>query len=101
LIFRSRIPHPATFVKRTVLLKLGGFDLSYRLAMDYDLWARLCAAGYECSYYARLIAIFAQGGLTTTQRQQGNLEAAQIRQRLRNTPLKRVAGTLYDWLKRR
>lgn len=101
LIFRDRIPHPATFVKRALLVEMNGFDLDFRLAMDYDLWARLCAAGCEVTYFKRPIAVFAEGGMTTTQRQRGRTEAAQIRQRLRNTPFKRLAGTLYDRLKRR
>jgi glycosyltransferase involved in cell wall biosynthesis len=35
------IPHPATFVRRELMQRLGGFDESIRYAMDYDLWLRL------------------------------------------------------------
>lgn len=35
------IPHPATFVRRTLLQQLGGFDPRFKYAMDYDLWLRL------------------------------------------------------------
>jgi glycosyltransferase involved in cell wall biosynthesis len=35
------IPHPATFVKRSLLLKAGGFDERLKYAMDYDLWLKL------------------------------------------------------------
>ena len=39
------ILHPATFVRREAFEKVGAFDLSYRYAMDYDLWLRLGAMG--------------------------------------------------------
>lgn len=35
------IPHPACFVKRSLLLQAGGFDTKLRYAMDYDLWLRI------------------------------------------------------------
>ena len=35
------IPHPATFVKRSLMQKAGGFDESLKYAMDYDLWLKL------------------------------------------------------------
>jgi glycosyltransferase involved in cell wall biosynthesis len=33
-------PHPAFFVRRSVYERLGGFDLSYRLAADFELMLR-------------------------------------------------------------
>lgn len=33
--------HPATFVRRGILLDAGGFDSGLRYAMDYDLWLKL------------------------------------------------------------
>jgi len=33
--------HPATFLRRELLLDAGGFDAGLRYAMDYDLWLRL------------------------------------------------------------
>ncbi len=35
------IPHPATFVKRSLMLGAGGFDERLKYAMDYDLWLKL------------------------------------------------------------
>lgn len=35
------IPHPATFVRRQLMNRLDGFDVSLKYAMDYDLWLRL------------------------------------------------------------
>lgn len=35
------VPHPATFVRREVFQRFGGFRTDYRLAMDYELWLRI------------------------------------------------------------
>lgn len=35
------IPHPATFVRRELIERAGGFDTGLKYAMDYDLWLRL------------------------------------------------------------
>lgn len=35
------VPHPATFVRRAVFQRFGGFDTRYRLAMDYEYWLRI------------------------------------------------------------
>ena len=37
------IPHPATFVERSLMSESGLFDTRLRYAMDYDLWLRLSA----------------------------------------------------------
>lgn len=39
------IPHPATFVRRELMLGAGGFNTSLKYAMDYDLWLRLAPLG--------------------------------------------------------
>ncbi len=35
------ITHPATYVKRSLFEKVGGFHKALRYCMDYDLWLRL------------------------------------------------------------
>ena len=35
------IPHPSTFVRRTMFQRAGHFDETLRYAMDYDMWLRL------------------------------------------------------------
>lgn len=42
LLRRNFIPHPATFVRRSVFERHGGFREDYRLAMDYEFWLRVC-----------------------------------------------------------
>lgn len=35
------IPHPATFVSRDLMQRIGGFDTRLKYAMDYDLWLKI------------------------------------------------------------
>lgn len=41
LLRTNFIPHPATFVKREFIQRVGGFDTRLKYAMDYDLWLKL------------------------------------------------------------
>lgn len=41
LLQRNFIPHPATFVRRKLMMRAGGFDPALKYAMDYDLWLKL------------------------------------------------------------
>ncbi|HJW57786.1 MAG TPA: glycosyltransferase family 2 protein [Burkholderiaceae bacterium] len=41
LLRRNFIPHPATFVRRELMIRAGGFDPAFKYAMDYDLWLKL------------------------------------------------------------
>ncbi|MGH8809656.1 MAG: glycosyltransferase family 2 protein [Noviherbaspirillum sp.] len=41
LLRGNYIPHPATFVRRDLMRRAGGFDTKLKYAMDYDLWLRL------------------------------------------------------------
>jgi glycosyltransferase involved in cell wall biosynthesis len=40
-MLRKMIPHQATFYERTLFEALGGYDESFKIAADYDLYARL------------------------------------------------------------
>jgi GT2 family glycosyltransferase len=60
----NRIPHPAVLADATLLRAVGGFDPTYRYAMDYDLWLRLVAAGHAPQVVARTVATFTLGGVS-------------------------------------
>lgn len=65
-LLKNMFPHQATFIKRSVLLEHGGYDVSYRLAGDYELFCRLlCRVGVSVQHLARQLAVFYQGGLST------------------------------------
>lgn len=53
------IGHPAVFVRKSLLKRVGGFDTALRYAMDYDLWLRLAAIG-KPAYLDSCLAVFRQ-----------------------------------------
>jgi len=101
LMFRCRIGHPTVFLKREVLIDAGGFDPRFKLAMDYDLWQRLCAAGYKPVYFPRIISVFSHEGLTSSESPVLVVERQEVARRFRDNPLKNLIGTTYDRLKGR
>lgn len=58
------LPHPATLVKRQLLLRAGGFNVSYAIAMDYELWFRLLQGGAIVDVISVLLARFDPHGLS-------------------------------------
>lgn len=59
-------PHPALFVKRSKIEKTGGFDLSYKMAADFDLIARLFLE-HQVTWTVvdETITLFRVGGIST------------------------------------
>jgi len=51
-------PQPGSLVRRDAYDDVGGLDLSYHLAMDVALWARLVAAGRRAVHAGRPLARF-------------------------------------------
>jgi glycosyltransferase involved in cell wall biosynthesis len=44
-LMQNFVSTPATFVRRDVMLALGGFNEQYKNSMDYDMWLRLARRG--------------------------------------------------------
>jgi glycosyltransferase involved in cell wall biosynthesis len=57
-----KIIHPSTMVSRPLFKKFGGFDLSYKSSMDYELWLRYLANGYEPQLGSFPVSKFYLGG---------------------------------------
>jgi glycosyltransferase len=55
-------PHPTFYVKRAVYGQRGGFDLSYRIAADYDCMLRFLGAGLEAVYIPEVLVRMRLGG---------------------------------------
>lgn len=55
-------PHPTFYVKRTVYERLGGFDLSYRIAADYDCMLRFLGSGMRAAYIPEVLVKMRLGG---------------------------------------
>lgn len=59
-------PHPSMFVRRKVIDRLGGYDTSYRVAGDFDLFVRLAfVAGVTGRYLPLDMVGMSVGGLST------------------------------------
>lgn len=58
-------PHPTFFVRREVYQRLGGFNLSYKIAADVELMARFLAVGGISSHYIAQVLVHMRMGGTT------------------------------------
>lgn len=58
-------PHPTFFVRRSVYKRLGGFDLSFKIAADFELMARYLEAARITSYYIPEVLVKMRLGGTT------------------------------------
>jgi glycosyltransferase involved in cell wall biosynthesis len=70
---RMTIPHPAAFQKRSCFNKVGTFDESYRIALDYELLLRV--HGLKCKHVNSIVTIMAASGLSSTQYTKSLFEA--------------------------
>lgn len=61
-VLEMPVNHSTVFVKKSVYERYGMFDVSYKIAMDYDLILRLI--GNECKfvYLERILAVMRSGG---------------------------------------
>jgi len=80
------IPHPACFVKRSLLLRAGGFDTTLRYAMDYDLWLRLSQLAEPLQMNLPLTAFREHAGSLST-RERSAAMREDLRVRLAHTGL--------------
>lgn len=82
-------PHPTFFVRRSIYQRLGGFDLSFKIAADFELMARyLEAARITSCYIPEVLVKMRLGG--TTNKSLGNIlkQNGEIRQALKKLGLR-------------
>jgi len=84
---RMSIFHPSTFVKHNKYLELGVYDVTYKLASDYDLFLNFYLKGCIYFHISAEIAIFRLGGISSSRFNLSIKENYLIR--------KRRIGTLY------
>ncbi len=67
-LFRTNtVSQPSTFIRRTALERVGGLDTALHYTMDWDLWARLHAAGIDFAFEpAPLSAVLMAPGTKTS-----------------------------------
>lgn len=78
---QDNIPHPATFVHRSIYQQHGAFDLQYKLAADYELLLRFYRAGVIFTPIDRILTNFAVGGASLQQARRMWIETIAIRRR--------------------
>lgn len=55
-------PHPTFYVRRHLYDRLGGFDVTYRIAADYDCMLRFLTKGIRVKYLPHLLVKMRMGG---------------------------------------
>ena len=74
---------PEVFYRRSLFEKVGGFDISYNLAFDYDFWVRCFLAGARVAHIPQ---VFAKFRLHAAQKSNASAKAAsEIRKIVRRT----------------
>ncbi len=75
------VNHPATFVRRALFERHGGFDPGYPNAMDYEFFLRLHRAGARFAVIPRPLARMAHGGQSERDVTRTLTECREIRRR--------------------
>ncbi len=77
----GKLPHQATFVRRDVFDRIGTFDESLRLRMDYDFFYRCSKANLSYKYIPRVIVNYEDGGACISNLEQFALEGCIVQKR--------------------
>lgn len=68
LWYTMSIPHPAAFVKRCVYEEYGAFDVSYKIAADFEVMNRLYNKKLQFAHVGIIVTNFRLGGISNTKR---------------------------------
>jgi glycosyltransferase involved in cell wall biosynthesis len=81
-LLKRMMPHQASFFRRRLFQTYGGFDQSYRIAGDYELFARFLYR-HQVSYrhVPKVLAVFMTDGISSqlAQRERRKLENHRVR----------------------
>lgn len=92
---RPQLWQPASFVRRRLFARLGGFDTQYRIAADYDFFQRAFCAGVRIRHVPSLLVAMRDGGLHRQQRLKTEFEVLHSTLRMAGAaPLKLTAATI-------
>ncbi len=101
------LPHSTIFVPREVYLKHGTFDISYRIAADYDAMIRYWKANVPFSFCDRVLANVRVGGISSSPLSAIEQEAvmrkhgfmAEEHETLSRRLLKKAFNSSVDWIR--
>lgn len=80
---RSPFNHPTVMYKKTVIEKLGGYDVSAIRIEDYDLWLRAIHSGAQVANLDQILLQYRQNEDTTKRRKTFNSLRNHVRARAR------------------
>jgi glycosyltransferase involved in cell wall biosynthesis len=64
LNFGMYIMHPSCFVRNCVYRQVGKYDISLKIAMDFDMFLRIKGYGYHIRYVDMMVAYMRMGGVS-------------------------------------
>lgn len=85
---RMSCPHPGAVLRTNLVRKLRGFDLTYKIASDYDLICRYIKEYPRCIVCDEILVNFKGGGISSRS-PEGPYEEYLIRYRVFGTSLRR------------
>ncbi len=68
LNYMMSIYHPATIMRKSKIVELGGFRLKKKVAMDYDLFLRAYINKCRFTYISSVLSYFRHGGVSTEEK---------------------------------
>ena len=74
----ARIFHPASAIRRSLLERMGGFDIQWKICADLDFFLRAKESGAVFRFIDREISEFALGGVSTVRRKDTASEVRRI-----------------------
>lgn len=78
VFFYNVICHQSMMFRKEDLFKVGGYDLAYEIASDYDLMLRLIVSGGKGFFVNHCFVTFLEGGFAMQNKKQNKKEKARI-----------------------
>lgn len=72
------LPHPASFIRRSLFLRHGGYDESYRIAGDVERWAVFAKNGCSFARIDRVVSVFQSGGISDDKQPTNKIRLAEL-----------------------
>ncbi|AYL94593.1 glycosyltransferase family 2 protein [Mucilaginibacter celer] len=98
LNFGMYIMHPSCFVRHCVYRKVGNYDISLRIAMDFDMFLRIKRLGYNIQYINHVIACMRTDGVSNDTVKMHKEELAVMRRHLHG--INYLLSCLFNYLNR-
>ncbi|MEO3406425.1 glycosyltransferase family 2 protein [Mucilaginibacter sp. CAU 1740] len=98
LNFGMYIMHPSCFVRRSVYREVGNYDISLRIAMDFDMFLRIKSFGYSIKYIDHVIAYMRTDGVSNDTVKMHKEELAVMKRHLHGVSY--LLSCLFNYLNR-